>query len=379
MADVIEINDLDELQSYRLAWNELHAKTPRASFFHTFDWFEIYWKHFGADQKMRVLIVRAAGTPIGIVPLCVRREHYHVGNVRVLNYPLSDWATWYGPIGGNSSATMFMAMRHLRETPRDWDMIDLRWTDAEQTDRGTTGRALRAAGLQPNKSAYQQCSLIRMDSGDWKSYFSNLPKKWRDEIRRQKRGAERLGEVVVERHRPLSAANGDGDPRWDLFEDCMEISRRSWQGSSTTGTTLSHEGVSDFLRDCHAAAAKLGMLDVAVLKIDGKPAAFQYNYHFEGNLYGLRMGFDPQFSRLGVGKVLMANVIEDSFARGDKVLDLGIGDFRFKRQFRNAVETSHRFTCYPLRAIRSQGVRLTRWVKSRLATEVAPVSSKAKS
>lgn len=365
MADVVEINEPDQLEHYRVAWNALLPRTPRASFFHSLDWLQTYWKHFGRRQRLRVLIIHSLGTPIGIVPLCINRERYHVGNVRVLTYPLSDWGMWYGPIGANQSASIFMALKHLRETPRDWDMIDLRWSAAEPGEGNTTGRALRSLGWQPHKSAYQTCSIIELSGADYDAYLAKQSKKWRHEMRRQARVLTREGEVTFERHRPAGIAHGDGQPRWDLYEDCVDVSRRSWQSESTTGNTLCHEHVCDFLRDCHAVAAKLGMLDVAVLKLDDTPTAFQYNYHFDGRVFGLRMGYAREYSKVGAGKILLSRLIEDSFQRDDQVLDLGIGDFDFKRRFRTNVETSYRFACFPWTAWKSQGVRLSRWLKHR--------------
>jgi len=379
MADVIEINDPDELEQFRLAWSALLLKTPRASFFHTLDWLQTYWKHYGQTQRLRVLVVRSEGTPIGIVPLCINVERYHIGNVRVLTYPLSDWGMWYGPIGADQSASIFMALKHISETPRDWDMVDLRWASAELNDRNSTGRALQAVGWQPYKMKYQRNSIIHLAETDYETYFSELPKKWRHEIRRQARSLARTEDLTYQRHRPLSAAQGDGDPRWDLYEDCLAISRQSWQGGSTTGNTLCHDHVRDFVRDCHAVAARLGMLDIAVLKVNGRPAAYQYNYHFGGNVYGLRMGYDPAFSKRGVGRILLNRLIEDSFERGDQMLDMGVGDFDFKRRFRTGVETSYRFACYPWTSWRSQGVRLTRWLKQQRGEKKQVVVTKGAS
>ncbi len=378
MANVIEINDPSELESYRMVWNSLLSKTSRASFFHSFDWFQTYWKHFGQKKRMRVLIVQSMGKPIGIVPLCVSRERYHIGNVRVLTYPLSDWGMWYGPIGPDQSACLFMALKHIRETPRDWDMIDLRWAAAGLNEKNATGRTMRALGWQPQKLAYQQNSVIRLANTDHDSYMGSLPKKWRHEIHRQQRTLEREWDVSFERHRPASTTSGGGEPRWDLYEECLSISQKSWQGSSTTGNTLCHNRVRPFLRDCHEVAARVGMLDVAVLRLNGRPAAFQYNYHYHGSVYGLRMGFDPEFAKQGVGKVLMSRFIEDSFQRGDQAIDLGAGDYDFKRKFRTDVEASSRFVCYPWSSWRSQGVRLTRWLKShRKAKETSETSKGA--
>lgn len=372
MADVVEINDIDELESYRLAWNALLPQTPRASFFHTLDWLQTYWRSFGHDQQLRVLIVQSEGKPIGIVPLCVHTERYHVGEVRVLTYPLSDWGMWYGPIGPNPSACLFMAMKHLQETPRDWDMLDLRWIGAEAGQHDSTRRALHATGWQATRSEYQQTSIVQLEGTDWETYRANLSKKWRHELGRQQRGLDRDFEVSFERHRPLGASHGDSEPRWDLYENCLAIAEHSWQGESKTGNTLSHEHVRGFLRQSHEVAAKLGMLDMIVLKLNGQPAAFQYNYLFDGKLFGLRMGYDKKYGKHGVGKALMGWVLEDSFDRGDRVIDMGIGDYDFKRKFRTGIESSQRFNYSPWQAWRGQSVRLTRWIKSRWsAQEVA--------
>ena len=171
------------------SWREesdwLSSVVDATRFYHTFDWFADYWRHFGHDGKMRVLLIRAAGTPIGIVPLCVRTERYQVGNLRVLTYPLADWGTWYGPIGANPSASLFMAMQHVRATRRDWDLIELRWTGAcsFQSNGSITERAMRVAGFQPRKRVYQQVSLVDLEGG-WESYLASKSSKWRQELRR---------------------------------------------------------------------------------------------------------------------------------------------------------------------------------------------------
>src|SRR5262245_20933403 len=125
MIEVQEIRDIDELAGYRLAWNSWLADTPRATFVNTFDWLENYWQHFGAGQQLRAIVVRSAGAPIGILPLCVRTERHGLGTQRVLTYPLEGWGSWYGPIGSNPAATMMAAMQHLRRVRRDWDVINL--------------------------------------------------------------------------------------------------------------------------------------------------------------------------------------------------------------------------------------------------------------
>lgn len=361
---VVEVTDLADLEAYRTAWDELFPATPRASFFHTFDWLAAQWRHTaGPNRKFRVLVVRSADAVVGIVPLCVQVEQFRMGRVRVLTYPLADWGMWYGPIGPHGAATLRAALEHIHATRRDWDLLELRWHDAEPIDHLEAARALRACGMPARTSPYQTNSLIEIPAS-WDDYLARCSSKWRHELRRQLRVLDDLGSVEFIRHRPAGAAHGDTDPRWDLFDACREVAAASWQGSSANGNTISHSEVCDFLRECHAAAARRGMLDVALLKVNGRPAAFAYNYIYDGFITGLRIGYDAGVSIRGLGRGLLAMLIRDGCERSDRAIDMGAGDYDFKRRFRTAVETNYRVTHYPPLAVRSLGVRLTRWLKT---------------
>jgi CelD/BcsL family acetyltransferase involved in cellulose biosynthesis len=367
MIEVVEVNDIDQLSHYRLVWNSLFRATPGASYFLTFDWLDTYWRHFGHDQKMRVLIVYGGGEPLGIVPLCVRRETYRVSKVRVLTYPLDNWSTWYGPIGPNPAATMLAAMQHLRRTPRDWDMIELRWVASQGVQGGKTARAMRVANMFSEKREYQWTSLVDLpDTLD--AFLAGKSSTLRRQFRRTLRDSFMDGRATYIRHRPLAASEGDGDPRWDIYAMCEAVAQASWQSHVTNGNTLTHERVREFFHATHAVAARLGMLDVNVLCLDGQPAAFLYGYHWQNNVIGLRTGFDAAM-RDGLGSALMLKTIEDSCRRGDRVIDFGPGEREHKRRLRTRTESTYRLTYTPIDSWRSQAVRLSRWAKQRWARQ----------
>jgi CelD/BcsL family acetyltransferase involved in cellulose biosynthesis len=363
MIEVVEINDVEELSHYRLAWNSMFLATPNASFFLTFDWFDTYWRHFGHDQKMRVLIVYSAGEPVGIVPLCVRREAYRVGNVRVLTYPLDSWSTWYGPIGPNPAATMFAVMQHIRRTPRDWDMIELRWVASEGVQGGKTARAMRVANMFSEKDKFEVTSLVDLAT-TFDGYLANKSPSLRRHFRRTLRELFADGRAEYVRHRPLPASEGDGDPRWGIYADCESVAEASWQSHVVQGNTLTHERVREYFRAAHAIAARIGMVDVNVLKLSGQPVAFLYGYHYQGEVIGLRTGFSAPTGD-GMGWALLLKVVEDSCHRGDRVIDFGAGEGEHKRRLRTRTESTYRLTYAPIDSWRSQAVRLTRWAKSR--------------
>lgn len=361
MANVVEINDFESLRSYHLAWTALHAETPRASFFQTFEWLESYWKHCGEGKRLRVLIVLSGGRPVGILPLVEMDQPTKLGAVRVLTYPLDDWGPWFGPIGLNQAATLALAMKHLAESPRTWDIFVPRWTAHDTTDRGRTEQAMRLAGLPAMVEEDQSTSVIELDRfADWEAYLASRTAKTRHELRRQRRRLMREHKVEFVRHRPEALRQGDGDPRWDLYKDCLAIARRSWQAVSLTGNTLCHGDVAEQLVDAHEQAARLGMADMSLLYIDGKPAAYYYAYRCNGEVLGIRTGYDPHLAD-GAGTVLLGMVIEDSLARGDRRFDLGVGPETYKGRLRTTVEKSSKLTHIAPTAWRPRALRAARW------------------
>ena len=84
-----------------------------------------------------------------------------------------------------------------------------------------------------------------------------------------------------------------------------------------------------------------------LLLLDGRPVAFAYNYVYQGSIYGLRKGFDPEFAAVRPGLVLDRMMVEDDFRRGDQLHDLGVGSLAIKRPWQTAVATSYRCHALP--------------------------------
>ena len=372
MINVREINDVGELIEYRSVWEALLAETGDATFFQSLDWLNVYWRHYGSNQKLRVLIVFAGTEPVGILPLVVRKERTKVGRVRFLTYPLDYWGSFYGPIGPLPEETLDAGLAHVLRTRRDWDALEPRWVGGGAEPCLRTENAMRSLGLQARQTTIDHTAIITLE-GTWEEYLASHTSKWRNNYRRWNRRLGERGEATYSRYRPGGEARGEGDPRWDLWEACLSIARASWQGSSEDGTTLSHPAVEPFLRDVHAVAAKAGALDLNLLLIDREPVAFAYNYHYRGHVYGLRVGYDPATAPDGAGNALYGRIIEDSFQRGDRIYDMGPGSLECKRYFQTSILPVYRYSHFPMLAVRSQLLRLKRYMDASSAAPATPL------
>ncbi len=358
---VREINSIDALAPWREDWTRLLDETPNATFFHTFEWLETYWRWYGAEQRLRVMLVFNGERLLGILPLDVRTESTRVGKMRVLGYPLDGWGAFYGPLGPDPLTTLQESLRFVSRTTRDWDLLDLRWVGEHCDANQQFQRAIRKSGCSVISQPWADIGKIDLTLG-WEEYWNSRTSKWRNNTRRCEKKLAKRGELRFVRVR----AGSDGaalEPTWDLYDICEQVAELSWQGKSTTGTTLTHASVRGFLRDAHAAAAGVGASDICLLYVGERAVAFAYNYVFKGVVFGLRIGFDEAFAKEGAGTVLNYYLIRDSAQRGDTRMVLGEGYLACKRGWLTRVAHSRHFVHFPLLSPRAQALRVKCWVQ----------------
>lgn len=363
LGHVREIVHPDDLADLRPLWDSLLSRTPEADFLRSLDWLTVYWKHYGAQHRLRVLVVSQAGQPVGILPLVLTREATHLGSLRVLTYPVHEWGPFYGPIGPYPAATLALGLAHVRCVPRDWDLIDLRWVHTAGWDRGRTEASMRAAGFAPQRRPWSRVALLDLSRG-WDHYWATRNRRWRKNVRRCERRLGERGTISHIRYRPSGSSPGSNDPRWDIYYACERIASRSWQGAAENGNTLSHAGVQPFMRDAHAAAARVGAVDINLLLLNEVPVAFMYGYFWQGRVLGMRMGFDPSLATEGAGTVLLQKMVEDSSRRGDQLINLGSDYLACKRYWQTSIDTTQRCTYFAPGSFRGQAIRCKRWLES---------------
>jgi CelD/BcsL family acetyltransferase involved in cellulose biosynthesis len=319
MPHVVELRSLEALEPYRLAWRNLWRKTRGAAPSQTVDWYSAFSLH--GDVEPRALVVcdddRA---PLGIVPLVVRRDQHAGGELRTLAYPVLPETGFCGPVTAQPTLVMLEAMRFLAAAD-DWDAIDLAGIDAERHDHGRTASAFYHAELAVRFQPSGLRAVVELD-GSWNDYFRGRDAKFVERLERASLEPARRGVVEHVRHRPAGAMHDDADPRWDLYGDAMMLSLGAWDADDDT-TSLCTPGRIDLFRALHAAAAKSGTLDLNLLYVEGRPAAFSYNYVVDDVVTVAAIGCDPEYADTEADALLLRAMLQDSCRLGDREVDLG--------------------------------------------------------
>lgn len=266
MFQVAEINNLEKLKSYRLAWQELWQRGRLRGFSTSYEWFETQAR-LNPERPLKVLVVSLAGKVIGLLPLVKKTVTTRLGSQRVLTYPTHHWGSWYGPIGPNSAATLTAGLRHLATTRRDWDLLDLPYVDRDRNDLGRTQTAARNMGWNVTERVWQRVPLVE------------LPENWTEFLSAKRTSARQAAEQAEAQ----LVRNG----RWELWEyrsgeDTGHLAQpllEHWEQLLRTETQ--HQEL-DSVRAFAAAAEQTGQLQLASLLRKGKPQAVAFGFRVAG-------------------------------------------------------------------------------------------------
>jgi hypothetical protein len=301
MLQVVEINAIEHLEAIRLRWTSLHYETPDASFFHTLDGLNVYWRHFRHGQRLRVLLVHRGGAVIGILPLVLRQEMTEAGPVDVLTYPTIMPNQFFGPIGPNPTATLMAGLRHLARRSRDWDILSL--GEIGEHDLGRTTNALELAGLSPHEVIRDSIAKGCLDVSPAESISAPKP----DAMTAQQ-GEKPIGDLTFERIRPLGKSYDDHQDFGGIVDACGSLEHRS----------SSCEHPSSLLRDVAAVASQLGMLDLNLLRRDNRLIAYSLNTHVDGAIQQISAGEISTTFPFHPTTVLTQWMMQDSILRKDR-------------------------------------------------------------
>jgi hypothetical protein len=158
-----------------------------------------------------------------------------------------------------------------------------------------------------------------------------------------------------------------------LFDDCLSVAR----ASSESEAQACDDGAQSplvghaLLRGLHETTARNGTLDVNLLYLDDAPAAFAYGYACDDSVTVIDAGIDRRFAAEHVDDALATAMLEDSLARGDRLVDLGARPAAWLRSWSNGVHVIHRAQTARPRGIAAQVLQWGRALRSRFGDTAA--------
>ena len=333
--DVHVATTVEDFAALAPAWNRLHAEAQAASVFNSWLWLYEWWLSFRLGRPLRILVARQAGEVVGILPLYVDAAYAMRLPLRLLRLVGTGGATQPDDLGpvlarGHEADTVAALARAALDLP-DVDVWHLADIDPRSPLPGTLEAAAREANRAPVVTVAERIAFLELPA-TWEAYLASQRRGRRWQLRRSRR---RLVEEQSARFFVW-----DDAARLDWAVDRLAALHRMRWAAAGSSRSFSSAAYVQFHRTVIKSFFPRGWLRLYCLEAAGQIRAMLYCYRFRRRVYLMQAGFDPRFSRYGIGKVLLGYALEHAIGEGNEIFDFLRGQHRYKEE----LATGHRNT-----------------------------------
>lgn len=315
------VTDLEEFKALKEEWNGLAAMAGM-SIFQTWQWSWHWWREHGKGKKLLIITARDDSGLVALAP-CYMTSSFYGLPLKVVSFIGTESTDYLDVVAAPSRDDAMLAIfNELLSLPK-WNAVDLHQIP-RTSDTCEIVRQLAVANNLTVEVLVQDKSYALALASSWNVVLEDLSKKFRTNIQYYRRRLERDYSLVI---RVSDCASVSEDMR--LF---FKLHQKRFLDKKKPGAYLNPK----FRRFHSELAADLcasRWLKLYVLEIDGKPVAAIYGFAFGGSFYYYLGGFEPDWGKLSVSAVLIAQSIEDAAEERLSHYDFLRGDEPYKQKW----------------------------------------------
>lgn len=329
----MEAQFIDDLSNGDLhaSWDALLSQTTAAHAQLTHEWLSSCWEVFGEDQRLFLIAVTDGRHIVGIAPLVVRKVIDKAGlELRKLTF-VGDGLTDYHDLliaNEKREEIMRVLLECVIKNKDRWDAIHFRNVRGDSPNLPIMREALRETSLAFREQINIQSPYLVID-GDWTEYYSALSKSMRSDIRRQSKRLAEMGKVEFVRLHHVEDVAGVLNTIKSIHVKCRQA-----QGGASLFANARRFRLASLVAARFSARRAL---DLAFLKLQDRVIAYYFGFLYDKVVYFWNTGFDPEFSTVSPGKLLLHYGIEDSFRERYRGFDFMVGEEPYKLQWTSLV------------------------------------------
>jgi CelD/BcsL family acetyltransferase involved in cellulose biosynthesis len=325
--DASLVSSEDGFAQLRLEWDALVERLDLPSPFHSWDWNYVWWRHFGGNSRLRIVVFRSDGRLAGLAQLHERRH--------------GGWLTSIVPIGWGNLLTEQLELlfpnqertRLLGELRRFLSRSSWSWIGLSGLDQSDLREPWEGLGIVNRK--------------DMPFEYRELPRSWDEMVR----GLNRSMRSNVKYYPKLMLRSGCpfelrvAESPADVASALPAVYRlHSARAEVREGVAhkdyLERSDHRAFLDDVAPRLAARGEMKVGLLEVRGEVVATQMWLEKSKTMFLYYSGYLPEWSRYSVAMVTTSEILKHGIARGlDRVEFLrGTGQFKTRWDTRQRVQ-----------------------------------------
>jgi CelD/BcsL family acetyltransferase involved in cellulose biosynthesis len=354
------IADLERFNALAEEWDALVNRSGVERLFLSHAWLRTWWEAFGGDKQLQILTLRKDAELVGAVPMMRSRERFYGLKVDSLqsiynpHTPRFDFVTAPG-----WAKDVYRTVWNYLSHRNDCEMIALSQVPAESPTIPAIERLACSDGWISGQWIAPPSPYIPL-SCTHDELLKRLKGGYRYNLRKRYERICKIGPVDVE-------VITERDLVREAMQDGLRIEAAAWKGESGTAI-VSDPAVTEFYTRLAERQADIGQLRLSFLRVAGKRISFSYILCSDNKVYGVKIGYDPQFHTYSPGNMLLNLVLQDACTGGLAEYDfLGVDD-EWKMDWTESTR-GHRWLFLFRNSIR---LGLLRYLKFTLMPKVKP-------
>jgi len=313
------ITDISEFKTLKGPWNALLKQNHINDAFLTWEWLFSWWKVFNKGKQLWLVTAWKSNQLVGIAPLMLERR----GKLGLGSKILCTLGTPMNDVGGFIIQNQDMQIledliANILNQKKKWDILEL----TEFPIAGPEIESLKTAFDQPGFSIVEKDRehyYLPIET-TWDEYYQGLSRKFKKNLRRAERNANKLGEVKIKHYAGNQLA-------WEHFESVININQHAHY-SRLYNSKLEQ----DFLKELLGCASQ--WMNAYFLGIDNDQVAYEYGFLYNNSFEDWRAGFDTRVDpKISIGKLLSLKVTEHCFKHDCSAIDYMRGAHEYKTEW----------------------------------------------
>jgi CelD/BcsL family acetyltransferase involved in cellulose biosynthesis len=354
------ITDLSRFTAVGEGWDRLVDLSGIERLFVSHAWLHTWWEAFGRDQQLHILLLRNAGQLVGAVPMMRSKA-------RLYGLKVDSLQTIYNPhtprvdfiIAPGWAEKVYESVWNYLRDQTECEMIAFRQVPGDSSTISTIEAMAAADGWLSGQWMAPPSPYIALNCTH-DELLKRLKGGYRYNLRKRHERLSKIGpvdvEVITQRERVR-----------DAMQDGLRIEAAAWKGESGTAIA-SDASVTDFYIRLAERQADVNQLRLTFLKVRGKRISFNYILCSDNKLYGVKIGYDPEFHTYSPGNMLLNLILQDACPKGLSEYDfLGVDD-EWKMDWTDTTR-AHRWLFLFRNGIRS---RMLHYLKFSLVPKLKP-------
>jgi CelD/BcsL family acetyltransferase involved in cellulose biosynthesis len=323
MLKIREINDYSEFKQLRELWNDLLAKSDCNSAFLTWEWLLTWWRHFGKGRELVILLAQEDEDIIAAAPLMYSNYDltaFKIKKMEFLGTEHTDYRNFV--LTRRKVECMKSFMNHIYNL--NWDFLHLKQIPETASSVLSLSRICDKNFLESRRVS--GCSFYIPLCASVDEFWKKQAGTHRHNIRRRLRRLKENFDISYERCNSINSLP-------QAIDTLINLHQKRWALVGEEGSFRSDLRFAGFLLDVSKAFVENGRLHFSFMKANAEPVSAAICFEYNNTFYYYHSGYDPSYSRFGVGSLLIAHLIEEAIHDGMSMFDFLNGAEAYKRNW----------------------------------------------